>query len=156
VVVVPSLFDVGTIVATAWLAGRLFGSRWAAALAFLLTAFWPPFYRESLFLQTEPLFTMLVAFLMARFYVLVERPSFAVGLSCGVLAGLSALVRPTGLVVLAGLGLGWLVQSGYRALRSWRALAAVALGVVLVVVPWTIRNYRVSGSFVPVAVGTGE
>jgi hypothetical protein len=73
-----------------------------------------------------------------------------------VLAGLSALVRPTGIVVLAGLGLGWLVQSRLQALRSWKTIAALALGVAVIVLPWTIRNARVVGSFVPIAVGTGE
>jgi 4-amino-4-deoxy-L-arabinose transferase-like glycosyltransferase len=156
VIVVQSLFDVGTIFATSWLARRLFRSRLAAAFGFLLAASWPPFFRESLLLQTEPLFTMLVAFLLARFWVLTERPGLRIGFSCGVLAGLASLVRPTGLVVLAGLGLGWLVQSGYRALRSWKALVMVGVGVAVIVLPWTIRNYRVVGSFVPVAVGTGE
>jgi 4-amino-4-deoxy-L-arabinose transferase-like glycosyltransferase len=156
VIVVQSLFDVGTILATSWLARRLFRSSLAGAFGFLLAVCWPPFFRESLLLQTEPLFTMLIAFLLARFWVLVEQPTLGGAFVCGLIAGLSALVRPTGLVVIAGLGLGWVVQSGYRALRHWKAMVMVALGVTLVVLPWTIRNYRAVGSFVPVAVGTGE
>jgi len=156
VIVVQSLFDVGTILATSWLAGRLFRSSLAAAFGFLLAACWPPFFRESLLLQTEPLFTMFIALLLARFWVLVERPSLGVAFSCGLITGLSALVRPTGIVVLAGLGLGWVVQSGYRAFRHWKAMVMVAIGVTVVVLPWTIRNYRAVGSIVPIAVGTGE
>lgn len=149
-------FDGVTILGTGWLAGRLSGSAVAGAVAFLIALLWPPFLREARFMQTEPLFTMLTTVMLVRFQSFLERPAFASALWAGVFAGLSAYVRPTGLVIFAGLGLGWLLQTRGRALRRVPALVGLAAGVVLVLAPWTLRNHRVTGRFVPIAVGSGE
>jgi len=155
-VAVQACFDGVTILGTGWMAGRLFGSAVAGAVAFSIALVWPPFAREARFMQTEPLFTMMTTLLLVRFQSLLERPTFVRALWAGMFAGLSAYVRPTGLVILAGLGLGWLVQTRGRALLRVPALVGLAVGVVLVVAPWTIRNHRVTGRFVPIAVGSGE
>jgi 4-amino-4-deoxy-L-arabinose transferase-like glycosyltransferase len=150
------VFDCVTILGTGWMAGRLFGSAVAGAVAFSIALVWPPFAREARLMQTEPLFTMLTTLMLVRFQAFLERPTVVRALWAGVFAGLSAYVRPTGLVIFAGMGLGWLVQTRGRALLRFPALIGLAAAVVLVVAPWTIRNYRVTGEFLPIAVGSGE
>jgi len=156
VVACQTTFDALTIVLCGWLAGRLFGSRKAGLVAFLLALVWPPWLREARLMGTEPLFTTFTTLLLVAFYGFVMSPSWRTALLSGVVAGLSALVRPTGLVTLAGLGLGWLIQRRGRFLADVPRFLVMLLGVVLVVGPWTLRNYRVSHHVVPVAVGSGE
>lgn len=63
----------------------------------------------------------------------------------GALAGLAALVRPAMLFFLLVAGL-WLVSR-----RQWRAAAALAIGALLVILPWTMRNYREHGRVMLIA-----
>jgi 4-amino-4-deoxy-L-arabinose transferase-like glycosyltransferase len=156
VVACQGVFDFGTILGVAWMAGRLFGSRRAAAIGFALAAAWPPFARESRLMQTEPLFTLLVTLLLVRFQAFMARPTVWPAFAVGVCTALASYARPTGIVILAGLGLGWVIQTRGRGLLRVPALIAMAAGVALVLAPWTIRNYRVTGEFLPIAVGSGE
>lgn len=156
VVMWQALFDFGTVMCTAWMAGRLFRSRAATVVGFALAVTWPPFLREALHMQTEPLFTMVVAVLLVVFFRFIERPSVWHGLAVGVATGIASLVRPTGIVILAGLGLGWLIQTRGRGLLRIPALVAMAVGLIAILAPWAVRNYRAVHSFVPIAVGSGE
>lgn len=63
----------------------------------------------------------------------------------GVLGGLFALINPI-------VGLAWAVLSSLavRRRQAWTRLALAALAAALVLTPWTVRNYRVFGRFIPV------
>lgn len=73
----------------------------------------------------------------------------------GALVGLVTLVRPVTLLLPAFA----LVALLLRARGSWRpalrSTALLALGMALVILPWTARNYAVSGRFVPVNLQAG-
>jgi 4-amino-4-deoxy-L-arabinose transferase-like glycosyltransferase len=74
----------------------------------------------------------------------------------GALFGVAALVRPTVMFLLPGLGLGLLLALGAtgraRVLPAAAALAALAL----VVAPWVVRNHRVHGRWFFIATGGGR
>ncbi len=75
-------------------------------------------------------------------------------ISAAVLLGAATLVRPQVLVSLPFLVLAWLVAGlGWRRALAWGATLAV--GVVLVVAPWTVRNQQVFGAFVPLSTNGG-
>jgi len=156
VVALQGLFDAGTALICGWLAGGIFGARAAGALAFLIVLLWPPFFRESRFMQTDPLYCFLVTATLAGFARLVRVPDWRPALVTGVCAGLATLVRPTGFVYLGGLLLGWFVWRPTGVWRHIRLLPVLGLGVALVLAPWTIRNYRVFHAFIPLSVGTGQ
>jgi hypothetical protein len=65
-------------------------------------------------------------------------------------------VRPTGLVSAFALATGWLLLSRSSARPHARKLFAAALGLVLVLAPWTLRNAVVFHAFVPLSTGAGE
>jgi hypothetical protein len=73
----------------------------------------------------------------------------------GVLWGLVTLVRP----ITLPLPLAALFLFRYRLPRRWgeaaRATALFALGMGIAILPWTLRNYAVSGRFVPVNLQSG-
>lgn len=149
------LFDAGTALLAWFVARRIFASGRAAWLAFAAVALWPPFLRESRFLQTEPLYTLGVAAMLAGFVRFVERPTLRRGFLLGVVTGLASLVRPTGFAVAATLVAAWIVLDR-QAPRSWKALVPAVLGAVLVLTPWTVRNARVFHAFIPFSNGGGE
>ena len=143
-------------VALAALGGSLFGGTvgrtagWLAAVHPLLVFF-------SGYLLTEMLFTLflLLALLLSTEWVRTPRAGRALG--SGIVWGLATLTRPTALllpVVVAAWGwhpLG-LTLGGRGRLRQ---VALLALGVALVVAPWTLRNAIALHAFVPVTTGAG-
>ena len=72
---------------------------------------------------------------------------------CGAVAGVTALVRESMLVSCAALAL-WLFVAGWRGkgLAALKIPATILAGLVVVVIPWTIRNYFVTGGeIVPIS-----
>jgi hypothetical protein len=63
----------------------------------------------------------------------------------GLFGGLCVLINPVVGTVWGVLSLWVAVRS-----RSWSRLAVAALGAVLALTPWTVRNYLVFGRFIPV------
>jgi hypothetical protein len=73
----------------------------------------------------------------------------AAAFACGLLTGAGILVRPALLLFLplAAISFAWR--------RQWSALGAIAVGAVLVVGPWTVRNYEVHDRVMIVAADGG-
>lgn len=69
----------------------------------------------------------------------------------GLIAGYSCLVRP---VMAFWLPAGLLFALSRQV--KWRAAIAATLGIVLILTPWTIRNYQRLGSFVPLSTNGGN
>lgn len=127
----------------------------AAALTAPLVALWPSLIFFSTVLGTETLAILLslCALLLAvRAFV---RGGTGLALATGVALGLAALARPTALP-LAALLFAWVLALAPRppARRALEALA-LALGLVLCVLPWTLRNHAVTGRFVLITSGGG-
>ena len=77
----------------------------------------------------------------------------------GVVGGLNTLVRGGNLVLPIVLGAGLLIVAVRRKSDDWKRISIallLALGAfLLVLTPWTVRNYRVFHRFVPVATQEG-
>jgi 4-amino-4-deoxy-L-arabinose transferase-like glycosyltransferase len=148
----------GTCVLIFLFARDLFGKRigWIAGL---MACIYPALYMYDGWMYTESLFTFL---LMAICYCIyrIQRTQGQLQrlwVICGVLLALLALTRPNGIAVML-LVIGWTCFLYWRKLLQKRAFLSVALTVLLacvLIAPWTLRNYLVSGSFVPVATGDG-
>jgi hypothetical protein len=144
---------IGTAVVA--LAGMLALALCAADVALVtlaLAALFLPLVLDGATLISEPLFVALelgsvLAVLRSRGSPQPLRWAFAAGL----LAGLAALTRTTGLVLIP------LVAAGAVA-RPHRLLApaVLAAAAVLAIAPWTIRNAALFHAFVPVSTETGQ
>ncbi len=131
------------------LAGRLAGAT-AALVAAALAAVYPPLVWIAAYALSEAIFwpiALALALLFDRAIARGEdgRRAAIVGALCGLVCGLGVLVRPALLLFLPIAGLLLLAR------REWRVLAALALGAVVVLGPWTARNYRVHGRLMIVA-----
>jgi len=129
-----------------------------ALLAAWLAAFDPLLVFFSGYLLTETTFTaaLLAAMVASAAWLKTPRPARATG--AGILWGLASLTRPTALALpvlvaaWAWVPLGLTVAPRDRI----RQLLMMALGVTLVVAPWTIRNAISLHAFVPVTTGGGR
>lgn len=146
--VVQSLLGGLGVLMVGVLARRLAGDRaavWAAAGA----ACYPPLIWISAYAFSEALFWpigLAVAWLFDRAHQATSpRDRLRLALVTGVLAGAAVLIRPAMLFFLLLAGPWWVWQ------RRWIPVAALALGSLLVIGPWTARNFAAHGRFVLVA-----
>lgn len=130
------------------LASQLLGGA-AAVAALALAALDTTLLVTGASLMSEPLFVVLVTGALCAAVRAREGPVGRWALAAGALLGLATLVRTNGLFLVPVAAL--LARGG------WRGAAVVALGCVLAISPWTVRNAIQMDAFVPVAsyFGTG-
>jgi hypothetical protein len=134
-----------------WLAERL-GLRlaWLAALAFganpLSIALVGLLHYDVLHL-----FLLVAAGWVTDIGIRREAGSLPVLAAAGALWGVSNLVRPVTQLLPAFFLLALLAVLRWRWRRALLAAAALTLGLAIALVPWTLRNLRVTGRVVPVA-----
>lgn len=147
---VQTLLGPLTIFLTWVLARRLFVSKPNVALgAALIFAVYPNAWQWETRVTAEALATPLTA--LALILVLARPPTARRAAVIGIVVGLGLLVRPTAFLLLAGVVAAYVVSAGWR---RGGVLAAVSLAAaILVVAPWTIRNYNLTGGeVVPISV----
>lgn len=134
----------------------LFDSKTARIAATLLAVF-PGQVLFASVLFSEPLFTF--AFILAIVLMVAAGDRARSGgwywlLAFGVAVGVAALIRGAGLSLLIVAPVYWALS--WRDWRTSLGWSAVAVAVtVLVLLPWTVRNYRTMDSFLLITSSTG-
>ena len=102
--------------------------------------------------ETWFVFWVVLAVYLLLQVLLVEGSHRRLYWAAGAAVGMAALTRPEGITIWAAFGITaiWQLRGRGVALASW---IGVALAVVLV--PWSIRNYAIHGSFVPITTHGG-
>ncbi|WP_421119982.1 ArnT family glycosyltransferase [Aquihabitans daechungensis] len=153
---VQAVLGGATVVLVASVAKRLAGPV-PALVAAVLYALYPNLVFHTGALLGETLYNFLFLAFLA---LLLSRPwdaafSYARIFGCGVLLGLAVMVRPISLAVIPVVVLCWLAaRKDHRVTLRWTA--ALLAGVVLCIVPWTIRNQVRLHAFVPISTNTGD
>jgi 4-amino-4-deoxy-L-arabinose transferase-like glycosyltransferase len=133
------------VVLAGLVARRLAGGR-AGAAAALVAAVYPPLVWIAAYAWSEAIFWPIGLLVVWLFDRLRDRPDRAAGaLVCGLLVAAGVLTRPALLLFLPLAGAYLLAR------RRVRQLAGLALGVALVLGPWTVRNYVQHGRWMIVA-----
>ena len=147
IVFAQSLIGAGTVVCAALLAGEMFG-RTAAITAAAITAVYPYYVVHDTALQETSLFTLLTA-LAVVLLLRVRRSGSGVTAACAGLALGAAVLTRSSLAPFAFLGPLWLAIPGVFRAGPWRqafwAAAICAGAVALVVSPWLVWSYRLTG-----------
>ena len=154
-----SLIGSGTCVLVYLFARDMFNSR-IGIIAGIAAAIYPELYIYDGWLYTESLYLFLLFAICYLLFRIQRARTGKIGLwlLCGALLGLLSLTRPNGIVVI-GIVVAWaIVMIWLKVLKRRPAIAgfiAAALLACALIAPWTVRNYVVSHSFVPVATGDG-
>ncbi len=146
---VQVLLHTFTLVWVYSLSRRFLGERTAAVSTFLvalypLTAIYVPTFLP------EVLSTFLVAFSLWLYWKSASSRSPWLMLLTGLVMGYSTLVRPVfALFPLVCIAVTFLVHWSRREL--WRSFVLIHVGFLLVLSPWIIRNYQVTGEVIPLS-----
>ena len=135
-------------VMTVWLialsATRAVGTK-AGTLAAWIAAVYPPLFWIPAYVLSESLYSLLAIATALVLQSSVDRCRVARACGAGILCGAAILVRPAMLFFLP-LAISWLLWR-----RAPRLAVALAIGTVIVVLPWSVRNYVTYERFVLVA-----
>lgn len=135
-------------IALTWLLGRRLFNPTVGLLSAAIVAIYPFAWQFEVRLYSESLATPLT--LVVLLVVLGQVPTAKRAAVAGALMGASLLIRPSAVMLFAGILVAWWLTAG---LRRGTAMTAVAVAVAaLVVAPWTYRNYDTEGGFVPISV----
>src|SRR6266480_759634 len=154
-----SLVGSGTCVLLYLFARDLF-SWHIGVIAGVFAAIYPELYIYDGWLYTESLYTFLLFAVCYGLYRLQRTPerNWQIWITCGVLLGLLSLTRQNGIIVI-GVFIVWANIMVWQKVLSWRVTARGVLATTLIafvlIAPWTIRNYLVSRTFIPVAIIDG-
>lgn len=140
----------GLLYASLPAAGSALGLGWipGAISGFIAAAF--PIFRscEVFRSRDESLAALILCWLTVLFFRMCSgnasrmRDAAVFGAGWGILL----LIQPATLLVLLAFGLIWMVRMGMGARSARQALTAAAI-VVLLLAPWTVRNYRQFGKW---------
>jgi 4-amino-4-deoxy-L-arabinose transferase-like glycosyltransferase len=142
-------------IALVYLVGRQSFSRPVGLLAAAAFTVWPISLYYSTQLLSEPLGTFWLLAYVAAALDFAARPEPVRAMVAGLMLGMALLTRGN-VVLLMPLTLIWAVVQFWG--RSYATAWALAIPLVAVamLVPWSLRNYRVFGAFVPLSTGSGD
>lgn len=81
--------------------------------------------------------------------------SWKAAILCGLALGVGSLIRPTYILLPVAMGLHMLIVWRSQRLRAVGCVAAIGVGIMIAVLPWTYRNYQVTGGFILVSSNGG-
>jgi 4-amino-4-deoxy-L-arabinose transferase-like glycosyltransferase len=141
-----------------WLIALIATRIWGWRMGFVsagIAALWPPLVMVGSSLLSESLFIplLLAAVWAALVYRDERRLRWAV--AAGVFVGLLSLTRGNGFLMVIPIGcLLWVARPRFSRGALLTPLAMLAVAIV-VLIPWTVRNYSEFHSLVPVTTETG-
>jgi hypothetical protein len=147
----------GTAVLTFEIGRKVFSSVRVGLIAAVAVALHPMLLRYIPDIQVENLLTFLYTLTVYRTVRLVERGSIANGAWVGASAAAAAMVKAVALPYAAAFAVGYLLwrRRSSRGLSGplpgWRPIAAMCGAMAIIILPWTYRNYEVTGRFVLVS-----
>ncbi len=150
------IFSTATIGLVGALGRRLLGA-WVGALSAVIVALFPSliFHTATILTETTFNFVFVTALVVLCWRPWSEAfPSWKRLVAFAVLLGLSIEIRPIALLVVPMVGIAmWRVGERRQALSRFGAVAAV---VIVVMIPWTVRNQVVMKAFLPIGTTTGD
>ncbi|MCK5863260.1 MAG: tetratricopeptide repeat protein [Candidatus Hydrogenedentes bacterium] len=157
----PRIFNVLlgllSILLMARLARILFGTGVALLTSALMVSYWGFIYYEGE-VNDPVVFIFLLPCLLLTLHQWGRTRMVRWALLAGVITGSYALMRPN-ILLYGPIMAAWMLLLEWRAGRlkkTWCAWMALAGATALIIAPVTLRNYRVSGEFVPISTYFGE
>lgn len=141
------LLSILTLLPIFLLTKDIFGKE-TALLALLIASFYPPFISYNGILYTETILTFFIVLFTYLFLCAARLKRWLFCIVLGVIGGYAVLLRADFIFVFL---LPFLALAVIHYRRDLKKIICVILIASLVIAPWTIRNYRVSGRFLLVS-----
>jgi 4-amino-4-deoxy-L-arabinose transferase-like glycosyltransferase len=150
-----AVFGAGTIALVGLLGRRLAGER-AGLIAAGIAAIYPTLIAADGALMSETLYGLLTAASLLAAYWLYDDPGALRAVVLGALVALTALTRGEALLLLPLLLIPvvWRPEFG-EARAAWQAVGIALVAFLLVLTPWTARNWIVFNRPVAIATNSG-
>jgi len=145
-----------TVGSVGWLAGRLFDEK-TAIVAAGIVALYPGAIGTSVFVLSEALFCPLMMIQLVLWHGTTQASAgkqWWLAAGVGAVAGVATLVRPSWLL-FTPLLLGVALIASCQRRRVAQLAPAVLAGLIAVMAPWWMRNYAVTGKFIPTTLQAG-
>jgi 4-amino-4-deoxy-L-arabinose transferase-like glycosyltransferase len=149
-----TVFGAGTIALVGLLGRRLAGDR-AGLIAAGIAAVYPTLIGADGALMSETLYGLLTAASLLAAYRLVDAPGVGRAVVLGALVGLTALTRGEALLLLPLVLIPVIWRGGARRRDGLRAAAVALVAFLIVLTPWTARNWIVFNRPVAIATNSG-
>ncbi len=134
---------------------RQFTTREVCISSFAALSFYIPFWALSYTLEPNSLNLLLLVLTVSNVYSLAKSPTRKGWLSLGVLFGAQLWVRPDILIGLAMFGAWLLIYATLKRRETLGGLAMAAIIGLLMISPWTARNYSIFHKFILVSANSG-
>ena len=152
-----SLIDSCVGLVLVWI-GKNLGSVSVGVLGAVLYVLYPLGAYYTLRGQPESLFALaFVAVVACVWFISIQKsqPPIRLFVVLGCLVGFATLIKAVGLLLLPVCVFILLIYGKVHVFKKIVPGLCVLLGFCIIAAPWTIRNYLVSGDFIPVATGGG-
>lgn len=133
-----------------YLIGRRVADETSAIVAAAVAAVSPVLVQQGLHFIPEGMFTLVLALVALTLVGAFQRPSAKRFMVAGLCVGVANLIRPTFLFLPVFVAAAVLLLARGRR-PALRHAGAYVLAAYLVTVPWTIRNYVVYDTFLPLS-----
>lgn len=143
-----------TIVLVHAIALRVTRSTRVAVTAAAICALWPPIWMSAGDVLTEVLAGFLTAVVLYGLLLLLERGTCVLSLFVGLMCGTAALTKGP-FLFYSGVCAVFAGGAGKTTRHGLKLTGCLLASMALVVGPWVLRNYIISGEFVPVQTGGG-
>ncbi|MDD4953553.1 MAG: glycosyltransferase family 39 protein [Candidatus Omnitrophica bacterium] len=132
---------------------RVFGHK-AGLISALIASAYPAFIAYTGYILTENIFTFLLILAVFLLILGLERDKLKLFVGSGLAMGLAMLCKAVLLFFPLFISLLFILR--YRKNKKIILhILAMFIAAYAVVLPWTMRNYKVSGALVPVRTGSG-
>jgi 4-amino-4-deoxy-L-arabinose transferase-like glycosyltransferase len=148
------VLDTLTILLIYGIGRKCFGDT-VALLAATIYAVWPTALLYTSQLGSETLFTFLFCCFILISLEFAEGANWPRAIAAGVLLGLAMLTRGNAVLMVA-LMVPWSVWQLWRTPRLLVRGLAISFVALVMLVPWTIRNYWIFHEFIPFQTGGGD
>jgi 4-amino-4-deoxy-L-arabinose transferase-like glycosyltransferase len=152
--ILQCILDTLTILVIFDIGRKCFNDR-VALLAAAIYAVWPTALLYTSILGSEPLYTLLFCCAISLSLDFAKRESWTRAIAAGVVFGLAMLTRGNAVLMVAMM-IPWSVWQFRKTPRFLARGLAISFVALLMLVPWTVRNYRVFHAFVPFQTEGGD
>lgn len=151
---IQAAFDAGTGLLIWWIGARMFGSR-IGLMAAIAYALYPLSAYYTLRVTNECMYTFVQLASIASLFYAVSSEKYRAFFLTGTLVGIAALVRPSA-VTLVPFIVVLLLTNRFRRLPNIAfKIIYFLLGFIIILTPWMVRNYSLTGHVIPITTGSG-